>query len=141
MKNVLSICLAGLCVVSVSTFAQDSSPDASKKISAGQAAGYVGKSATVTGTVAQVTIREKLVYLNLDKPFPDSPFSAVIFAKNTNQFDNLPALKGKNVEIKGTVEEYRGKPQIVLEGKWQLKVGDIQKPSTSSSRPSAGGTP
>lgn len=91
--------------------------------------------------MAQVTIREKLVYLNLDKPFPDSPFSAVIFAKNTNQFDNLPALKGKNVEIKGTVEEYRGKPQIVLEGKWQLKVGDIQKPSTSSSRPSAGGTP
>jgi len=141
MKHILFTCFAGLCLANVSTFGQDSSPDAAKKISASQAAAHVGKSATVTGAVAQVTIREKLVYLNLDKPFPDSPFSAVIFARSTNQFDNLPALKGRNVEITGMIEEYRGKPQIVLESKSQLKVGDVPKPLTSSSRPAAGGTP
>ena len=77
---------------------------------------------TVTGTVAQVTIREKLVYLNLDKPFPQTPLAVVIFARNTNAFGDLSALKGRQVEITGKIEEYKERPQIVLVSTNQLRV-------------------
>jgi DNA/RNA endonuclease YhcR with UshA esterase domain len=92
------------------------------KIGAAEAAKYVDKTMIVTGKVAQVTIRERLVYVNLDKAFPDSPFTLVVFARATNQFGDLSKLKDKNVEAKGKVEDYRGKPQIVLSSSNQLTV-------------------
>jgi DNA/RNA endonuclease YhcR with UshA esterase domain len=93
-----------------------------KKIGAAEAADHFDKKMTVTGTVAQVTIREKLVYINLDKPFPQTPLAGVIFARATNGFGDLNALKGKQVEITGKIEEYKERPQIILTSTNQLKV-------------------
>ncbi len=76
----------------------------------------------VTGKVAQVTIKEKLVFLNIDKAFPESPFTGVIFAKSTNQFGDLKALMGKSVELQGKITEHKDKPEIVLESSNQLRV-------------------
>lgn len=126
MRIVISLVVV-LSLLAFSTKAQDTKSsvpkkEAPNKISAMDAEKYVGASTIVTGKVAQVTIREKLVYLNLDKPFPDSPFTGIIFAKATNQFGDLKQLKGKEVEIKGKITEYRDKAQIVLESTNQLKV-------------------
>jgi DNA/RNA endonuclease YhcR with UshA esterase domain len=60
----------------------------------------------------------------LDQPFPDSPFSAVIFPENVSQFGDLQKLKNQSVEINGTVTEYRNKPEIILESSNQVKVVD-----------------
>jgi len=126
MKHLLILSLL-LSLAMAAVHGQDAKPSDShseepKRIGAAEAEKYIDKTMIVTGKVAQVTIREKLVYLNLDKAFPDSPFTAVIFSRATNQFGDLKKLKDQNVEIRGKVEEYKEKPQIVLNSTNQLKV-------------------
>lgn len=107
----------------------DPAPVELKRVGAGDAAAHYQETCLVTGKVAQVTIHEKVVYLNLEKPFPDSPFTGVIFSRHTNQFGNLAGLQGKQVEIKGKIEEYRRKPRIVLQSTNQLKVLELTAPA------------
>jgi DNA/RNA endonuclease YhcR with UshA esterase domain len=96
-------------------------------IGAAQAAANIGKQVTVTGVVAQVSIRPSLVFLNFEKPYPNSPFTAIVRNSHTNEFDNLPALKGKSVSVNGKVIDYNGKPEIELTDKAQLKtLGDAK---------------
>ena len=76
----------------------------------------------VTGKVAQVTVRPTIVFLNFDKAFPNSPFTAVVFPRATNQFGDLYKLKGRDVEISGKITKYRNKPEIVLDSTNQLVV-------------------
>lgn len=97
------------------------------KIGSAEAADYIGKSVIVTGVVAEVHVSEKLVRLNLDKKFPQQPFTAVIFAGKTNQFQDLAALKGKSVEVTGTVAEYRSRPEIVVGRTNQLAFAPVEK--------------
>ena len=47
-------------------------------IGTAQAAAYIGKQVTVTGTVAQVSVRANLTYLNFDKRYPNNLFTAII---------------------------------------------------------------
>lgn len=96
--------------------------DTSKKIGTAEVDRHFQESLTVTGKVAQVTIREKLVYLNLDKPYPNTPLTGIIFSRMTNQFGDLPSLKGKSVELTGRIEDHNGKLQIVINSTNQLKV-------------------
>ncbi len=91
-------------------------------IGTAQAAANIGKQVTVTGMVAQVTFRPSLVFLNFDKPFPKSTFTAVIRNSHTNEFDNLSSLKGKAVAVKGKITEFNGRPEMQLTGKAQLKL-------------------
>ncbi len=92
------------------------------KIGAADAGKYYDRQMIVTGTVAQVTFRPTIVFLNLDQPFPNSPFAAVIHSENTNQFCDLKSLQGKPVEIQGMIKKYHDKPEIVLESSNQLTV-------------------
>jgi DNA/RNA endonuclease YhcR with UshA esterase domain len=92
------------------------------KIGTGDATNYFNKEMIVTGKVAQVSIRPGIVFLNMDKPYPDSPFTLVIFPSATNQFSNLKALRGASVEATGVITNYHHKPEIVLEKANQLKV-------------------
>ena len=102
--------------------AEDTNAAAPAKIGAAEAAEHYNQEMIVTGKVAQVTLRPTIVFINLDKPFPNSPFVAVIRSEDTNQFGNLKSLQGKPVEIQGTIEKYRDKPEIVLISADQLKV-------------------
>ena len=126
MKTILAI-ITTLSLLAVSATAQTAKKaepknDHPQKIGAAEADKHYDETMIVTGKVAQVSIREKLVYLNLDKPFPASQFSGVIFAKSTNQFGDLKKLEGCQVEIKGKIAQYREKPQIVLDSTNQLTV-------------------
>jgi DNA/RNA endonuclease YhcR with UshA esterase domain len=91
-------------------------------VGAAQAADYIGKQVTVTGVVSQVSFRPGLTFLNFGKPFPNNSFTALVRDRNTNQFDDLSELKGKAVSVKGKVIDYKGKPEIELTGKSQLKL-------------------
>jgi len=93
-----------------------------KRISAAEVEKHYQETVIVTGKVAQVSIRPKLVYVNLDKQYPETPLSCVIFSRATNQFGDVKKLEGKQVEIKGRIEEFRDKAQIVLNSSNQLKV-------------------
>jgi hypothetical protein len=99
----------------------------SATIGAAQAAKWIGKQVVVTGVVAQVSVRPSLVFLNFDRAYPSNLFTAIIRTKNTNEFENLPALRGKAVSVQGQIKDYNGKPEMELTGKSQLKVLDNTK--------------
>jgi DNA/RNA endonuclease YhcR with UshA esterase domain len=109
-------------LVSFSLIAGETNAVTPKKIGATEADKHYNETLTVTGKVAQVTIREKLVFINLDKPHPDSPLTAIVFATHTNQFGDLAKLKDRPVEITGMITNYHDSPEIVLESSNQLKI-------------------
>ena len=78
----------------------------------------------VTGEVVGVSVRSSIAFLNFDKPYPDSPFTAVVFAENFGKFDDIKEYKGHQVAISGTITQYHNKPEIILESPKQIKVTD-----------------
>lgn len=92
------------------------------KISAWNTTNFYGREMVVTGKVTQVSIRSGVVVLDMDKPYPDSPFTLVIFPAATNQFGNLKALKGASVEAMGRITKFHDRPEMVLKKANQLKV-------------------
>jgi hypothetical protein len=104
------------------------------KISATDATKYYNKEMIVTGKVAQVTIRPTVTFLNLDKSYPNSPFAIVIFPRQVELFDDLNALRGKSIEIRGQIQKYSGKPQIVLDDTNQLTILDFTNSVTKAKR-------
>ena len=98
--------------------------EAARKIGAMEAAKYYETTMVVTGKVAAVSLRPTVTIINLDQAGPSSPFTAVIFQQNMGAFGDVQKLQGQNVEISGTVTQYRNKPEIVLESTNQLKVVD-----------------
>jgi hypothetical protein len=104
------------------------------KIGTADATNYFTREMIVTGKVAQVSIRPGIVFLNMDKPYPNSPFTLVIFPAATNQFGNLKALRGASVEATGVITDYHHSPEMVLSKSNQLKVtkaAPAKAPSTS----------
>ena len=106
-----------------------------KEIGTAETSKFYDETMTVTGKVVQVSIRSTVAILDLDKPYPDTPFTAVIFEENIREFGDLQKLKGRNVEVSGTVIEYRGKPEIILESTNQLKaVGSTESSHSSAAK-------
>jgi DNA/RNA endonuclease YhcR with UshA esterase domain len=104
--------------------AADTNAAASMKIGTADAASHYDQEMIVTGKVAQVTIRPTVTFLNLDKAFPDSPFSVVIFHGRSSFYADANAMKGKSIEIRGKIKNYQNKPEIVLDNMNQLTVFD-----------------
>jgi DNA/RNA endonuclease YhcR with UshA esterase domain len=113
--------LISLMVPTIDSRADDTNAVAAT-IGAAEASKWIGKQVMVTGVVVQVSARPTITFLNFDKRYPDSPFAAIIRSKNTNEFENLPALKGKAVSVKGKIQDYNGKPEMELNNKSQLKL-------------------
>lgn len=99
-------------------------PDGSAllKIGAAEAASHYDKAVIVTGRVAQVTLRPNVTFLNLDRPYPDSPFTVVIFPKQRRLLGDVNVLRRKSIEVRGKIKNYRGRPEIVLDQTNQLTV-------------------
>jgi DNA/RNA endonuclease YhcR with UshA esterase domain len=83
---------------------------------------YIGKVVTVKGFVADVYKTEKVAYLNFVEKFPENPFSGVIFQSKFKEFAGMEIYGGKNVELTGRVTVYKGKPQIIMDSKEQIKI-------------------
>ena len=85
MRTLLSILVVLTFAIKLSA-ADTNAPALSKtntsallKIGTAEADKYYDQVMIVTGRVAQVTIRPKVIFLNLDQPFPNSPFTVVMF--------------------------------------------------------------
>lgn len=124
MKTCLLL-VAALTLAANLVRADQTNTAAPAKIGTADAEKYYDQEMIVTGTIAQVTLRPTIVFLNLDQPFPNSPFAVIIHSENTNQFGDLKSLQGKSVEIKGTIKKYHDKPEIVLDSADQLKVLEV----------------
>ena len=99
-------------------------PKPEKTISPLEAKDFIGRVVTVKGFVAEVTKREKVAYLNFVEKFPENPFTAVIFSNKFDEFNNLAVYKNKQLEVTGRITTYKGKPQVILESKSQIRIID-----------------
>jgi hypothetical protein len=91
-----------------------------------EAAQYVGKNVEVRGTVAAVyTSRKGNTFLDFGGKYPRQTFTGYIPAGSELAGDSWTAsLEGKTIAITGTVELYRGKPEIKVLSKDQIKEGE-----------------
>ena len=92
-----------------------------EKISAIYANKHIGEVKVVCGKVKGTYLNRKSrgdpVYLNFQKDYPLAPFTAIIWTEYTgDEFGAKPEKRflNKKICIKGLIEEYNGKPQIVL---------------------------
>ncbi len=95
---------------------------ATNKIGTADASKYYDQTMIVTGRVVQVSVRPNITILSLDKSSFDAPLTAVVFAENAGAFKNLESLTNQDVEITGSITEYRNRPEIILETPDQIKV-------------------
>jgi hypothetical protein len=96
------------------------------RVPAAEASGHVGEVATVCGRVASAayfaSVKGGPTFLNIGRPYPDQPFTAVIWGSSRSRFEGAPErlYDGKEICVTGTIELYRGKPQIVVEEPGQI---------------------
>jgi hypothetical protein len=79
-----------------------------------EAAQHVGQHATVEGTVVKVfTSKSGNTFLNFGGAYPNQTFTGWIPKDSPFATDaSLSALEGKKVRITGTIDLYKGKPEI-----------------------------
>lgn len=85
-----------------------------KQISTGDTKNHIGESATVVGVVSEIHITPKgTVLIDMDGRFPNEQFTAVWFGPSA-PVAQLQYFDGKTISVKGTIQEYRGRPEIIL---------------------------
>ncbi|MBU1236012.1 MAG: DNA-binding protein [Gammaproteobacteria bacterium] len=95
------------------------------QLTTAQAKSHVGEKATVCGTVASAKYAARAkgmpTFLNLDKPFPDHIFTAVIWGHNRPRFPTPPeSLTGSFICVSGFITSYRNVPQIIVNDPSQI---------------------
>lgn len=110
-------------------FGTDISPGAllvqsGANISADEAVNYIGKQVTVCTKVYSIKTLAKVSFIDVGVAYPSSPLTIVIFAKDLDKFK--PSLEvlynGKDICVKGIVELYKNKPEIIVSDPKQITV-------------------
>ena len=87
---------------------------------------YKGVYSIVCGVVAQVTEFSKGTYLNFDKTFPDSPFTAVIWDSDAryvlSNISSFDAMLNKKVCVHGDIETFNERTQMIINTPEQIEV-------------------
>jgi DNA/RNA endonuclease YhcR with UshA esterase domain len=83
-----------------------------------QAKNHFRETATVCGVVVSTkyaeSSRRSPTFLDLDNPYPTEPFTIVIWGTDRAKFGTPEATyAGKRVCVTGTIQDYRGKPEII----------------------------
>lgn len=94
-------------------------------ISPAEASNHVGENTTVCGVVASANYAARSTsrptFLNLDQPYPNQVFTAVIWGNDRAKFGAPEAsLQGKRICVSGVIQLYRGKPEVILHDPNQL---------------------
>lgn len=91
------------------------------------AGNYLGKEIIVEGKIVDTyhDLKSNTVFLNFEKPYPNHCFVGVLFSSDQYKFVQNPEdyYSNETVRIKGKIEEYKGKPEIILKNPAQIEVG------------------
>lgn len=83
----------------------------------------MGRRGCVRGRVLRVfTSRAGNTFLDFCPDYRSCPFTSVIFASDTGKFGDLGALRGRQVEIRGTISLYEGRAEIIIHDPEQIRV-------------------
>jgi len=92
-------------------------------VSVTEVGSHVGQTVTVEGAVSGVyTARSGVTFIDMGGPYPNNLFAAVIFSDDAARVGDVSGLTGKTVDVSGTVKLYRGKPEIIVRSRDQLKA-------------------
>jgi DNA/RNA endonuclease YhcR with UshA esterase domain len=95
----------------------------SEPVSPEAAKNYDGSLITVCGKVFGIhTGQSGVSMLNFGAAYPENTFTAVIFADDASKFEKAEEYKGKQLCVTGRVKLYKGKAEIVLKDRNQLKI-------------------
>ena len=87
------------------------------------AAPHAGEMGCVSGRVAKVfTSGSGNTFLDFCEDYHDCPFTSVIFSSDKNKFGDLQSLAGRQIEIRGLISAYQGKPEIVVRDPGQIRA-------------------
>lgn len=107
----------------LSMFAIALTPISAQTISATDAKNHVGEKATVCGKVVSertaTNSRGEPTFINLDAAYPNQVFTILIWGEDRKNVGTLPA-EGSRVCATGTIQEYRGVPEILVRSGAQL---------------------
>lgn len=98
-----------------------------KAISASQAISHVGENSRVCGQVASTHFayrsRGAPTFINLDEPYPNQIFTALIWAEDRSKF-GAPEVRYENrrICVNGVIQLYRGIPETILRNPSQVEV-------------------
>jgi DNA/RNA endonuclease YhcR with UshA esterase domain len=99
---------------------------AANRVTPAEAIHHVGETATVCGCVASaryLTSGRMSTFLNLDQPYPNRVFTALIWGAVRPRFKQPPeTLQGKSICVTGAISAYKGKAEIVVEDPGQIVV-------------------
>lgn len=102
-----------------------------------EAVDHVGERAVVCGRVVETRYLPEVqgapTYLNFEAPYPDQPFTALIWGRHRTAFPGPPerAYRGTRLCVAGTIESYEGDPRIEVRTPSQLRVGGAASPVRS----------
>lgn len=122
--SALTLCLATVLTANGVVFARNTSKAAC--VSFAEASQHVGTAKCVSGTVHHVeNDGQGVTFLNFCKDTDSKacPFTVVVFPADLKKMGDVRQLEGRQIEIKGTIEDYDGQAEIVLRRSQQLGEG------------------
>ncbi len=120
---------AATMLLSIGVIAQT---DLLRTLTTAEAKNHIGERATVCGVVESghySTSGRQPTFLNLDKAYPNQPFTVLIWGATREKFGKPEeTYKGKRICVTGTIERYQNAPEMILDDPHQLTVQDAMKP-------------
>ena len=90
-------------------------------VSFAEASQHVGTTQCVSGTVLQVDEASNgLTFLNFCKDVKACPFTVIVLPDDLRKVGDIRQLEGRQIEIKGTIEDHEGHAGITLRHTHQL---------------------
>ncbi len=108
-------------IFSIALFGCAAVPGSAECVPFSEALQHVGSTRCVSGTVLNVQEGSRgVTFLDFCQDFRVCPFTVVIFASDLKHVGDVRQLKGRNVEISGTIKVYDGRAEIILSRPKQL---------------------
>lgn len=94
-------------------------------IAADEAAKHVGQEVVVRGKISQIVLSVNLTtHINFGGLYPNHVFTATILKAKQTLFGGVRDYEGKEVEVQGLVHLYKGKPEIMLTERAQIRLAE-----------------
>ena len=91
---------------------------------------HVGRTHCVTGTVIRVEEGNSgVTFLDFCTDYQSCPFTVIVFPGDLSNVGDVRQLQGHTVNIKGTIEEYDDRAEIILRHPQQLGDGAAMLPA------------
>ena len=108
-------------VVAMNGVCSAGNPSRHNCVSFAEASKHVGATQCVSGTVLHVEDgSDGVTFLNFCQDSRACPFTVVVFPDDLRKVGDLRQLEGRQIEIKGTIEDYDGHAGITLRHTQQL---------------------